>query len=321
MPNGQNMHDIRVIDSHTEGEPTRLVIAGGPDLGSGSLAERRRLFGEKFDAMRAAIIEEPRGHAAIVGALLCEPCDPAHAAGVIFFNNAGMLGMCGHGLIGLAVSLYHAGRIGPGVHAIETPVGIASVDLLDAHTVRIANVRSDRYLKDVMVDVPGLGRVTGDVAWGGNWFFLTHDAPCALDLANVPALTAAGNAVKAALAAQGVTGRDRAPIDHVEFFSTPPSDDANSRNFVLCPGGEYDRSPCGTGTSAKLACLAADGALKPGEDWIQESIIGSRFVGRYEEGPEGTILPSITGRAWVCAEGRLVFDRNDPFRYGIAGRG
>jgi 4-hydroxyproline epimerase len=294
-------------------------MAGGPDLGRGPLSERCRLFNERFGVTRAAIIGEPRGHAAMVGALLCEPADPSHVAGVIFFNNAGTLGMCGHGLIGLAVSLHHAGRLGLGVHRIETPVGTANVDLLDGHTVRITNVPSDRYRKDVAIDAPDLGRVAGDVAWGGNWFFLTHDAPCALELANVPTLTAAGNAVKAALAANGITGRNHAPIDHVEFFAEPSSGDANSRNFVLCPGGEYDRSPCGTGTSAKLACLAADGALKPGEDWIQESIIGSRFTGRFAPGPEGTILPTITGRAWICAEGRLIFDRDDPFMHGIAG--
>lgn len=312
------MREISVIDSHTGGEPTRLVMAGGPDLGSGPLSERRRIFAEEFGALRSAVINEPRGYAAIVGALLCEPVDASHAAGVIFFNNAGMLGMCGHGTIGLAVSLHHAGLIGLGTHSFETPVGSVSVDLLDRNTARIANVASYRLAKDVVVEVPGLGMVTGDVAWGGNWFFLSHDAPCKLELANLAQLTNAADEVKLALAAQGITGRDGAEIDHVEFFAKPAADDADSRNFVLCPGREYDRSPCGTGTSAKLACLAADGALAPGETWVQESILGSRFTGSYQLGRDGAVLPSITGAAYVCGEGKLLFDPTDPFRGGIA---
>lgn len=311
------MREISIIDSHTGGEPTRLIMAGGPDLGSGPLAERRKLFADEHGWLRSAVINEPRGYAAIVGALLCEPVDASHAAGVIFFNNAGMLNMCGHGSIGLAVSLYHSGMIGLGTHRFETPVGSVSVDLIDRNTARIANVPSYRLAKDVRVEVPGLGPVTGDVAWGGNWFFLSHDAPCALELANLVQLTDAADAVKHALVAQGISGRDGMEIDHIEFFAKPSSGPAHSRNFVLCPGREYDRSPCGTGTSAKLACLAADGVLKPGEDWVQESIIGSRFAGSYEPGPDGMILPAITGTAYVSGEGKLLFDEADPFKGGI----
>jgi 4-hydroxyproline epimerase len=311
------MADLNIIDSHTGGEPTRLVTAGGPDLGTGSMTERRECFARDHDNFRSAIINEPRGYAAIVGALLCTPVDPAHAAGVIFFNNAGFLGMCGHGTIGLAVSLFHAGRIGLGTHMFETPVGTVAVDLLDANTARIANVPSYRFAKDVTVHVPSLGKVTGDIAWGGNWFFLSHDAPCALEFANLAKLTDAADAIKLALAAQGITGRDGAEVDHIEFFAKPSSGPAHSRNFVLCPGREYDRSPCGTGTSAKLACLAADGTLKPGQDWVQESVIGSRFTGRYVPGDGGTILPTITGTAYVCAVSRLIFTDGDPFSGGI----
>jgi 4-hydroxyproline epimerase len=312
------MREVEIIDSHTGGEPTRLIMAGGPDLGSSPLSERRRIFAEQHGWLRSAVINEPRGYAAIVGALLCEPVDAGHAAGVIFFNNAGMLGMCGHGTIGLAVSLHHAGLIGLGEHRFETPVGSVSVELLDRTTARIANVPSYRLAKDAAVAVPGLGTVTGDVAWGGNWFFLSHDAPCALELANLAQLTDAADAVKHALLAQGITGADGAEIDHIEFFARPSSGPAHSRNFVLCPGREYDRSPCGTGTSAKLACLAADGALQPGEEWVQESIIGSRFTGSYRPGPDGRIVPSITGAAHVSGVGKLVFDEADPFRHGIA---
>src|SRR5262249_43948032 len=154
------------------------------------------------------------------------------------------------------------------------------------------------HARDVAVDVPDLGRVTGDVAWGGNWFFLTELRAPALELANVAALTDATSGIRDALRAAGVTGRDGAPIDHVELFGPPLRKDADSRNFVLCPGLAYDRSPCGTGTSAKLAVLAARGKLAPGQRWRQESITGSRFEGWLEE-RGGALVPRIRGRAYV----------------------
>lgn len=306
---------MRVIDSHTAGEPTRIIIAGGPDLGRGPLSERRAIFAEKFDAVRSFAVNEPRGYDALVGALLTEPVDPSCIAGVIFFNNVGMIGMCGHGTIGLAVTLAHLGRIGPGTYKVETPVGIVSFTLLDRNTARITNVRSYRHRHRISTDVPGLGRITGDVAWGGNWFLLTDDAPCAITPENIPQLTAAAEAMKAAFNKAGLGG-DTGPIDHVEIFG-PPSAGAHSRSFVLCPGGAYDRSPCGTGTSAKLACLAADGKLAPGQPWIQESVIGSRFETSYQPAPQGGVLPTITGKAYITGEATLIRDTNDPFADGI----
>jgi 4-hydroxyproline epimerase len=308
---------VRVIDSHTEGEPTRVIVDGGPPLGPGPLAERLARFACEFDHFRRFAINEPRGHDALVGALLCEPRDASCAAGVIFFNNVGYIGMCGHGTIGLAVTLAHMGRLRPGRHRFETPVGTVGVELVDACTATVENVESYRLAEAVSVEVAGLGAVRGDVAWGGNWFFLTSSAPCDLVLANVGPLTEAATAVSDALQAQGVRGKDGALIDHIEFFGPARSNDADSRNFVLCPGGAYDRSPCGTGTSAKLACLHADGKLRPGEIWVQESIIGSRFRASFEPGPTGGVLPRISGRAFVCAESELVQDRGDPFRYGF----
>jgi 4-hydroxyproline epimerase len=311
---------VRVIDSHTEGEPTRVIVDGGPPLGHGSLAKRlARLEGE-FDHYRRFAVTEPHGHEAMVGALLCEPHDPACAAGVIFFDNAGYLGMCGHGTIGLAVTLAYMGRLKPGRHRFETPVGIVGVELADGNMATVENVESYRLAEEVSVQVAGLGEVRGDVAWGGNWFFLTSRAPCDLTLANVAKLTVVGSAIRDALDREGVRGKDGAPIEHVEIFGPPQSSDANSRNFVLCPGGAYDRSPCGTGTSAKLACLYADGELRPGEVWIQESIIGSRFRASFEPGPDGGVLPRISGRAFVCAESKLVRDPGDPFQYGFGGQ-
>ena len=307
---------MKVIDSHTEGEPTRLIIHGGPDLGSGPLSERLQRMMRDHDHVRSFAVNEPRGYDALVGALLCEPHDKTCAAGVIFFNNGGYLGMCGHGTIGTAVTLAHMGRIGPGTHRFETPVGIVSVELIDRNEVLIENVASYRTHKDVTVVVPGLGPVTGDVAYGGNWFFLVQQSPFALEIGNINALTQAAQAVSDALAANGITGAQGEPVDHIEFFGPPVSPEGHSRNYVLCSGGAYDRSPCGTGTSAKLACLAADGKLPPGQDWVQESIIGSRFIARYRM-DQDQVIPSIRGRAYVVGEATLLRDPRDPFADGL----
>jgi 4-hydroxyproline epimerase len=306
---------IQYIDSHTGGDPTRVVIAGGPDLGSGSLAERARLFREQFDTFRSCVVNEPRGSDVLVGALLCEPCDPASAAGVIFFNNVGVLGMCGHGTIGLAVTLAHMGLLDPGGYRIETPVGVVAVTLHDAHRVTVRNVPSYRQHANVSVEVDGIGCVTGDIAWGGNWFFLVKEHSEELHIGNVERLTDVTWRIR-----QAVNAAFPEPIDHVELFG-PPLDPANhSRNFVLCPGKAYDRSPCGTGTSAKLACLFADGKLKLGEVWRQESITGSVFEGRCEPtDTPGEVTPSITGTAYITAEATLLVDEDDPLKDGIRG--
>lgn len=315
---GRTMISLDFIDSHTGGEPTRTVIGGFPSLGEGTLAQRRARFSAEFNHLRQAIVCEPRGSEVLVGALLLPPCDPASAAGVIFFNNVGMLGMCGHGMIGVVRSLQHLGRIGPGEHRLETPVGTVGATLHEDGRVSIRNVPSWRQAKDVEVAVPGYGAVRGDIAWGGNWFFITKDAPVALELAHWRELTAFTAAVKAALAGQGITGADGAEIDHVEINGASPAPNADARNFVLCPGLAFDRSPCGTGTSAKLACLAADGALAPGAVWRQESIVGSVFEGSYSSGEGDRIHPVITGSAFVTAQGQLLFDPADPFRDGFS---
>jgi len=308
---------MRVIDSHTEGEPTRVIVEGGPPLGWGPLSERRKRFAEQFDHYRRFAVNEPRGYDAIVGALLCEPEDKSCAAGVIFFNNVGMIGMCGHGTIGLAVTLAHMGRIAPGSHRFETPVGIVSADLTSRNEVTIENVASYRFREGASVDVPGVGKFSGDVAWGGNWFYCVDRAPVSLTMANIGELTRIADAIKATLPRQGITGKDGALIDHIEFYGPPTVKGAHSRNFVLCPGGAYDRSPCGTGTSAKLACLAAAGKLAPGEAWVQESIIGSTFTARYRRDASSSIIPSITGRAYVTSEATLHRDPGDPFGDGL----
>jgi 4-hydroxyproline epimerase len=315
------MNRVRIIDSHTAGEPTRVVVDGGPDLGRGSLAERRERLRTEYDPFRSGVINEPRGSDVIVGALLCEPVDRTCAAAVVFFNNVGVIGMCGHGTIGLAVTLAHLGRMRPGRHRIETPVGIVSVELHDAHRVTVGNVPSYRLASEVAVAVPGYGNVTGEVAWGGNWFYLVPSPGIAIDTANIDRLTDFATRARQALAEHGVRGANGAEIDHVEVY-TPLDAVKGSRNFVLCPGDAYDRSPCGTGTSAKLACLSAAGELKPGEPWRQESVIGTVFEASYtsDESEPGRIRPHITGSAYVTAESTLIFDEADPLRWGIVHR-
>lgn len=306
------MKQIRVIDSHTAGEPTRVVVTGGPDLGSGSIAERLNRFRQQHDGFRSAIVNEPRGSDVLVGALLCAPVDPACAAGVIFFNNVGYLKMCGHGTIGLMATLAYLDQIKPGSHRIETCVGIITATLEKDGLVSVQNVPSYRKAKAVKVKVPGVGELTGDVAWGGNWFFLVEDHGQTLALKNAEHLADFCWRVRQAVNSQGFP-----EVDHVELFGPPSTSSAHSRNFVLCPGRAYDRSPCGTGTSAKLACLAADGKLAEGAEWVQESIIGSTFRGRYRKMDE-QIVPVITGAAFVNSEAMLLLDERDPFCWGIS---
>jgi 4-hydroxyproline epimerase len=309
------LHRIDVVDSHTGGEPTRVVIAGGPELGGGTLAQRARIFEREHDFFRSAVVNEPRGSDVVVGALLTEPHDPSCQFGVIFFNNVGILGMCGHGLIGLVVTLAHLGRSAPGPVRIETPVGPVEARLSPEGSVSFDNVPSYRHKKDRVVEVPGYGAVRGDVAWGGNWFFLIGDEQAAVDRANVSALSAYATAVKEALVLSEVTGAESAEIDHIEICGSTPT--ADSKNFVLCPGLAYDRSPCGTGTSAKLACLAADGQLREGEIWKQESILGSSFLASFTRLDAVRIRPTITGTAFVIAETTQIIHPNDPFAWGI----
>ncbi len=307
------MRRIQVIDSHTGGEPTRIVLSGGPELGGGSVADQLKVFGEQHDRFRSAVVNEPRGSDVLVGAMLCPPEDKTCVTGAIFFNNVGVLGMCGHGTIGLIVTLAHCGRIGPGEHRIESCVGVVTATLHADGSVSVANVPSYRKVKAAPIDVPGLGKITGDLAWGGNWFFLVENHGLSLDLKNVEQLTDASWRIRQAVNAQGFP-----EVDHVELFG-PPQSGGHSRNFVLCPGKAYDRSPCGTGTSAKLACLAADGKLTEGADWIQESILGTKFTGRFRwlARAKGEIAPVITGTASVNSEATLLLDDNDPFCWGI----
>ena len=307
---------MRGIDSHTGGEPTRVIVDGGPRLGAGKMAERLEEFRRDYDYLRNALVNEPRGSEVIVGALLCEPVNPGSAAGVIYFNNVGYLGMCVHGTIGLMVTLAHLGRIGAGEHRIDTPVGTVAATLHGSGEVSVANVPSRRTSARVGIHVPGHGTVRGDIAWGGNWFFLVNEHAFELELENIEELTRFTWAIRQALQTRGIKGDDGCEIDHIELFSPSRAAGIDSKNFVLCPGKEYDRSPCGTGTSAKLACLYADGKLQPGEVWRQESIVGSVFEGQVCI-KDGQVIPIIKGSAHITAEAEFIFDPRDTFRYGI----
>ena len=308
---------LHVIDSHTEGEPTRVVVSGGPGLGQGTLQERLDRLRTHFDGFRSGVVCEPRGSEVVVGALLLEPVTPDSSAAVIFLNDVGYLGMCGHGAIGVVTTLAHLGRIGPGMHKLETPVGEVSTYLHDDGSVTVYNVPSFRHRAVVQVDVPDYGLFTGDIAWGGNWFFLVAEHPYELTLANRTRLVAVTTAIRSALQEQGIAGPNGELIDHIEFVSPPMSPENSSRNFVLCPGASFDRSPCGTGTSAKMACLHAEGKLAAGQVWRQEGILGTLFEGSIEANADGTVRPSIRGKAWITGESKLLFTSDDPFRDGI----
>ena len=314
----ETVQQLRVIDSHTGGEPTRVLIDGVPDLEGATMQEKRAAFARDYDWMRSAVISEPRGYDAIVGALLTEPESTESVAGVIFFNNVGCLNGCLHGTIGVAVTLYHLGRIGKGIHRIDTPTGTVSVEVGEAGQVTVQNVRSYCYRSGVEVALDGGCLVTGDIAWGGNWFFLV-DSPedLKIELRNVEALTRHAWSIREALGKAGITGEAGGEIDHIELFGPPSREDADSKNFVLCPGREYDRSPCGTGTSAKLACLHAKGLLSEGETWRQAGILDTVFSGTVESAPEGGVYPTVSGSAFITSEATLRIDPAEPFAFGI----
>jgi proline racemase len=310
---------IRIIDSHTEGEPTRVVLNGWPEPEGTTMDERRAFMARRQDHLRRAVVCEPRGHDAVVGALVTPAVSPEAIAGVVFFNNVGYLGMCGHGLIGVVRTLEHIGRLAPGSVCLDTPAGVVTAELALSGHVTIRNVPSFCHAEGVRIEAPGIGAVHGDVSYGGNWFFLTEIPHLAVSLANLDALLAATRAIRTALDDAGITGKDGARIDHIELTAPPSGPHADCRTFVLCPGGEYDRSPCGTGTSAKMATLFARGQLALGAPWRQESIAGGLFTG-WLEADGDALVPLVRGSAFVTGEATLLFDPNDPLRTGFTAR-
>ena len=315
---------IQAIDSHTEGEPTRVITGGVPMLEGSTMTARRDELQRHHDWIRSAVILEPRGSEAVVGAVLTPPLNDGSLSGVIFFNNTGYLGMCIHGTIGVARTLQHLGRLEYGTCMIDTPVGAVELEATEDGRIAVKNVPCWRYRSGVVVEVPGHGPVQGEIAWGGNWFYLTSDHGLQLQARNIDKLTSLSLRIRQALHDAGIfgacpeeTGIDHPrEIDHIELTGPPTRPDADSRNFVLCPGGAYDRSPCGTGTSAHIACLAAEGVLAEGDLWRQESILGSMFKGSYTNHGDH-IIPTIRGRAWITGETTFIIDPDDPFRHGI----
>ena len=310
---------MRVIDSHTEGEPTRVVIDGWPQPHGATMAARRDDLRDNADHLRRGVVCEPRGNDAIVGALLTPPVNDGSTAGIVFFNNGTYLGMCGHGLIGVVRTLEHLERITPGTWHFDTPVGTVRAELATDGSVTIENVPSSLHARDVRLDVPGYGEVVGDVAWGGNWFFITHSEFVPVEASRVGELTRFTQAIQDEIRRRGITGADGGDIDHIEISAKPSRADADSLNFVLCSGGIHDRSPCGTGTSAKMATLHARGELALNEQWRQEGIAGGLFTGWLTEGEQGALIPHVRGTAFVTADATLVFDERDPFRFGLNG--
>lgn len=328
------MQHVNIIDTHTGGEPTRTTFHELPLHVGQTVADRLAYLKGDGDWIRRALLLEPRGCESMVGALVGPPSNPDHTASLIFFNNTGYLGMCGHGLIGVVETMRYRDRLRPGLHLFETPAGLVRVKLHDDARVSFENVPSFRSAESVVVNLdpnvsPGFPSVvTGDVAYGGNWFFLVPVQE--LSLAHAGALTKWCIEIRDALRRAGVCGADGADIDHIELCVPLPNDDLTDedrpaqvrvgRNFVLCPGDHFDRSPCGTGTSAKLACLAANDDLRAGETWIQESIIGSRFEASYQWS-DGSVVATVMGRAYVTSDAMCLMDPDDPYRLGWAKNG
>ena len=307
---------MEIIDSHTGGEPTRVVVSGWPQPEGETMMQRREFLRRHHDRLRQAVVCEPRGHHAIVGGLLTPPVSRGSEAGIIFFNDVGYLGMCGHGLIGVVETLKFMGKVVSGSVRIDTPAGTVRAKIEEDGKVTVANVPAYLYRENIVLDVEGLGEIQGDIAYGGNWFFLVNQDMGELSLSNLDFLMSSAKAIRRGLIEAGITGGEGEIIDHIEYYGEPTVEGAKARNFVLCPGNAYDRSPCGTGTSAKMACLWSKGRLKPGERWVQEGISGSVFEGWLEESGDG-LIPYLSGRAHVVARATFYFDRRDKFCWGM----
>jgi len=311
---------LRVIDSHTIGEPTRVVIddtlVAGLDLGGGSVRERCDRFRERYDHVRRAIVCDPRGAVAMVGVILLPPADPKCRFGAFYVNRVGFLDMCGHATIGLAVTLGRLGHVEPGSFRLETPAGVVGVTWHGGSEASFECVPPRRIHKTLSLDCDDGSRVTGDVATSGLWFFLCRDHGLPVEPAAIPALTARAWAIRRGLEAAGITGDSGAVIDHVVLLGPPLERVNDGRAFVLCPDGAFDRSPCGTGTSALVGCLFEDGVIGEAQVWRQESVLGGVYEASIRrEG--GILVPTVRGRAWLTGETTLYFAADDPYREGL----
>ncbi|MFM8735826.1 MAG: proline racemase family protein [Pirellulales bacterium] len=311
---------LRVVDSHTIGEPTRVVVdealVAGLDLGAGSVRDRRDRFRERHDHVRRALVGDPRGVTAMVGVILVPPADPACRYGAFYINRVGYLDMCGHATIGLAVTLGALGAIEPGSFRLETPAGVVAMTWHGGNEASFECVPPRRIAKGLSLSCDDGSRVTGDVATSGLWFFLCRDHGLPVEPAAIPALTARAWSIRRALEARGIAGDGGEVIDHVVLLGPPREPGNDGRAFVLCPDGAFDRSPCGTGTSALVGCLLDDGVLAEGATWRQESVLGGVYAASVRCAGS-IVVPTVRGRAWLTAESTLHFTADDPYRTGV----
>jgi 4-hydroxyproline epimerase len=311
---------VRVIDSHTIGEPTRLVLDDaflhGLDLGTGSVRSRRDVFRSRYDHLRRALVADPRGVEAMVGVILVPPSDPTCDFGALYCNRVGYLDMCGHATIGLAVSLGHIGRIKPGAFRLETPAGIVGVEWHGGSEASIQSVSPRRIHRMLSIACRDGTTVNGDVATSGLWFFICRDHGIPVVPDAIPRLLEKAWMIRRSLEAAGITGDAGEPIDHIVLMGQALDPANSARNFVLCPDGAFDRSPCGTATSALVGCLYEDGHLDEGAAWRQESILGGLYESSIRR-QGGVLIPTVRGRAWITAEATLHFAEDDPYRTGL----
>lgn len=332
----QFSHSIQAIDSHTAGEPTRVVTGGLPAIRGATMADKRAGLQRAHDHLRRALVLEPRGHDAIVLAYLLSPCRAGADLGVVFANDAGYLGMCGHGAIGVATVAVATGMVAAQEPVTElvldTPAGAVAcrvaVDGGRPTSVTITNVPSFLFRQRVVVPVHGFGKVAADVAYGGNWFAFVEADQLGLmvEKNHLPVLMQAATAIREALVREGVRGRhpdrdDDEIIDHVKLFAPLDGPTPGARALTLCPGAAYDRSPCGTGTSAKLAVLHAKGELATGEWFRSQSVLGTEFRARVvsttDVGGNPAVVPEIEGSAWITGFATFVVDPDDPCAFGL----
>ncbi len=326
---------LEYVDTHTMGEPTRIIVDGLPPIVGDTMMEKKKYLERNFDYIRTMAMHEPRGHRDMFGAMITEPIHEEAQMGVIFMDGGGYLNMCGHGSIGVATLLVDRGYV-----KVTEPITYITLDapagLIEAKVrvengkvveVSIVNVPSFLYKKDIEIDVPDLGKIPVDISFGGSFFALVNGQNLGIkvDIDNIDELVKYGLIIRDII-------NDKIPVVHpinpfidrvdlVEIYDKPSSKEANLKNVVIFGAGQVDRSPCGTGTSAKLASLYGKGLLKINEPFIYESITGTKFVGKIigKTKVEGydAIIPEITGKAFITAYGNIVFEEEDPFKYGF----
>jgi 4-hydroxyproline epimerase len=327
-------HTFFCIDGHTAGNPVRLVAGGAPRLNGVTMSERRQDFLARFDWIRTGLMFEPRGHDMMSGGFLYPPADPESDAAILFIETSGCLPMCGHGTIGMVTFALEHGLVvpkTPGKLRVEVPAGKIEVEYVQdgakVTSVKIRNIASYLAAEGVQIDVPGFGPLSVDVAYGGNFYAIIEpQGPYrGLDALGAAKILELSPVVRKLMreAVEPVHPLDPTirGVSHVLWADAPKSEGADGRNAVFYGERAIDRSPCGTGTSARIAQLAAKGRLKPGDRFVHESYIGSRFIGRVEAatelGGKPAIIPSIEGSAFATGLNQIWIDQADPFWRGF----